>query len=191
MGELMRGLRRFLYQRDLTDIVRFHLYAVTRSSNDRSFPDRPPIKSLVVVREMCLPLMIGCLSAVWGLSISAQLAASLVVVTGVLAAFFFQVSIQVLVRAASWVMSVEERSDDGYEYARLLHDLAASSSYAALISVSCALAAVGAGISSCGWNERLFVGMSLGLISHLLLTLVLVLVRVFLLTRGRILRVVT
>lgn len=185
----MAGARGFLRQRDPTSIVRFHYYAITRSSSDTSFPDSPRVSRLAVAREMCVPLIVGVFAAASGISISTQLAASLVVVAGILAAFFFQVSIQMLIRAASWTMSAAERSDDGYEYARLLHDLAASSSYAALVSVFCAFAAVGAGISSCGWNERLFSGIALGLVSHLLLTLLLVLVRVFLLTRGRILRV--
>lgn len=176
---------RFIDQRNPKFIVRFHFHAISRDADDLDFPENPRIPKSIILREAAVPIISGTCVSILDVSISSSMAASIVVVSGILAGFFFQLSMQMLGRAASLT---ERDSRTGRSvYVLLLQDLSASSSYAALVSVACAGVAVAVGVSCAGWNERILAGLCIAIIVHLTLTFVLVLVRVFALTRSRVL----
>ena len=174
---------RFIDQRNPKFIVRFH--SVDRDADDLDLPENPRITRSGILREATVPILCGACVGVLDVSISPSLAGSIVIVSGILAGFFFQLSMQTLERAASWA---EGNNYTGTSvYGLLLQDLSASSSYAALVSVVCTGVSIAVGISSAGWNERILAGLCAAMVVHLALTFVLVLVRVFSVTRSRLL----
>ena len=188
----MRLIRRFISQRDVSKIIRLHFHSVKFPTNGHALPSEPPkfcIKLLVV--ELFIPVLFGLLTSVTCHAFLKELASVLVLVCGIFSAFLFQVSIQMLIRSAAWRIKSEDQFDDKYRYGVLLHNLAANSSYASIISATCAISAIFAGISSYSWIECLLTGLTVGLFTHLILTFILVLVRLFLITRGQIISVYT
>lgn len=131
------------------------------------------------------PAALGVLAAILRIKISSTTAAALVTVTGILAAFFFQLSVQLLNRAADLALSNPTPSRETTDYASLLKLLSANAVYSALMAVAASTFALLAGISSCGWTETLFVSLTVFLCAHLAWTLMLIASRVFLLTQAR------
>ena len=134
---------------------------------------------------LVLPTTLGLLAVLTGVKISVTTAAALVTVTGILAAFFFQLSVQLLNRAIELAHSNAEPSRETSEYANLLMTLSANSLYSALVSVSAVVAALLAGTVSNGRFETALVFITITIAAHLLWTMLLVISRVFHLTRER------
>ena len=134
---------------------------------------------------LVMPMALGLIAAIAGVTISGTTAAALATVTGILAAFFFQLSVQLLNRAAELAHSNPEPNRQTSEYAVLLMTLSANTLYSALVSVSAVVAALLAEIVSNGWSETALVYITITITAHLLWTMLLVISRVFHLTRER------
>lgn len=143
----------------------------------------PTVRDLLGL--LILPAALGSMAAVSGVKISIATSAALVTVTGILAAFFFQLSVQLLNRAADLAHSDAGPSRQTSEYADLLMTLSTNAVYSALVSVAASVSALSAGIVSCGWPETLVVCSTTIICTHLLWTLLLVISRVYHLTRER------
>lgn len=138
-----------------------------------------------ITEQFLLPLVVGAAAAICGIKVSGTTAAALLTLAGIFAAFFFQLSVQLLDRAAAWAESDPQPGPETTRYALLLEDLSANTTYAALIAALAAIAALAVGISNAGWPERLCAGIAGAMLVHLATTLFLVATRVFLLTRAR------
>lgn len=138
-----------------------------------------------LLEQVGVPVGVGVVAAYMGLEISGTTAAAILTLSGIFAAFFFQLSVQLLDRAANWAEGDPAPGRDTSEYARLLEDLSASTTYAALVATLCSAAALAVGITQQGWQERVLAALVVGLLAHLATTLLLVAVRVYLLTRAR------
>jgi len=134
---------------------------------------------------LMLPAALGSLVTIADATISVATSAALVTVTGILAAFFFQLSVQLLNRAADLVHSSNGPSQATSEYAELLMTLSTNSVYSAVVAIAASVFALSAGIATCGWLETLLVCSTTVISTHLLWTLLLVMSRVYLLTRER------
>ena len=141
-----------------------------------------------IVEHYIIPVVCGIVALYLNFKISEAIAISLVTITGIFAAFFFQLSISLLGRAASWSEGNPQPSRDTTRYASLLGEISANSSYSALIAILTAAFAVAVGISDEGWVERVCVSVTVVLLAHLVVTILFISVRVFLLTRARLIR---
>lgn len=108
----------------------------------------------------------------------------LLTVAGLLSALLFGLVLQVADRTTTWADSAPERGQATSDHAAYLGELTANAGYAALVSIAAAVAFVVASTSH-GWLLRVFAAVSLGLGSHLVLTLLMVMKRVFNLTLQR------
>lgn len=138
-----------------------------------------------IVEQFIVPTAAGFLAVLLGLEVSGTMSIALLTLSGIFAAFFFQLSVQILNRASEWAEGNPQTGAGANQYAQLLEVLAANAVYAAFIATLLACAALAAGISTSGWTESIAVGLVMMLTAHLLITLLLVAVRVFLLTRAR------
>ena len=108
----------------------------------------------------------------------------LLTVSALLSAFLFGLMLQVADRAATWADSAPERGRATSDHATYLAELAANAGYASLVSILTSVAFVVASTSH-GWVLRVAAALGLGLGSHLVLTLLMVMKRVFNLTLQR------
>ena len=97
----------------------------------------------------------------------------------------FQLTIQLLDRAAAWVESHPKPGPHTSKHALLLEELSANAGYAALISVIAAAVAIVCIIATAGLAERLLASILAIIMAHMGSTILLVGRRVFLLTRAR------
>lgn len=138
-----------------------------------------------VAEQYVLPVLGGIVATVLEVKISGTTAAAILTLAGIFAAFFFQLSVQLLDRAADWAESDPMPGPETTRYALLLEELSANTTYAALAATLTAAAALAVGISTSGWLERVSAALTVALLAHLAATLLLVAARVFLLTRAR------
>jgi hypothetical protein len=134
-----------------------------------------------------IPVVVGAL-AVWridDLHIGVALAGALAALAGLMGAFLFQLSIQLLTQIAQWADSAPDHGVATSRYGVLLEELSANTAYACVIAIVCAACLVGSAVAEAGWPERLLAGLSIGLLGHLALTLLMVLRRVFLLSQEK------
>ena len=135
--------------------------------------------------QLALPLAASGVAIVLRCNIPIVLAASLVTLTGIFSAFCFQLSVEVLIRAAAWAESKPEPGESTSSYAFLLEHLGANAMYAAMLSALVASTTLVAGVLDDGWPAYIFTSVTCGLALHLIMTMLLVLVRIFYLTRSR------
>lgn len=131
-----------------------------------------------------LPLGITDLLIWKNVRLSAIASVGLLTVAGLLSAFLFGLMLQVADRATTWADSAPERGPATSDHATYLAELAANAGYAALVSIVASVAFVVASTSH-GWLLRVTAALGLGLGSHLVLTLLMVMKRVFNLTLQR------
>lgn len=172
-------------------IIWYHFSALERGPNDITLASRPRLRISTILRDCAVPLASGSAVGVLKFPISTEVSSSILLVSGVLAAFSFQASVQMFERSVALHSDDVKMDRDEYNYGLLLHDVAASSSYAVLISLATAILALAVGISTSGWNEWVLASLTVTFVVHLTLTLVSVLVRVFYLTRGKVRRSLT
>lgn len=110
--------------------------------------------------------------------------AALLTVTGLLSVFLFGVITQVSGRAMDYADSRPPRGPETSAHAIYLLELAANAGYASLV---CTAAAVSFAVASIGsrWTLRISSAVGLGLATHLVLVLLMVMVREYLLTQER------
>lgn len=137
------------------------------------------------IQQYVMPLSVGLISALLQLELSTNIGIAILTLSGLFSAFLFQLTIQVLERAASWNDTRPLPGPETSRHANLLAELSANAAYAALISAATAVAALLASITSSGGPEQIAVVLTLILLSHLGTTLLLVVRRVFLLTVER------
>ena len=138
-----------------------------------------------LLKQFLLPLLCGTVSVLCAVELSETAAAGIVAITGVLAAFGFQLAVHLLDRAAAWADSRPRPSSETSEYAFLIEELSANTIYASFVSATSAIVALAAGFVNGGWPERLLVGTLAILLSHLAVTMMLVMTRVYLLTKAQ------
>ena len=132
-----------------------------------------------------MPAGVGVTVSFIEFTVSTTISVALLTLSGIFSAFFFQLSVQLLNRAAEWAESNPETGKSANEYAHLLEVLGANSAYAALVATGAACAALATAITRDGWPESVTVGIAVALATHLIVTLLLVAARVFLLTKAR------
>lgn len=182
---------RFLVLVNPWPVIVSHYAALGRDRDDFVLQSHPKLEVLSVLPHLSIPALCCALAILLDMNVNAGVAASILVVTGILAAFFLQLSISVFLRAAMWVETRPAPSLMTSQYGALLNDLGASSAYAALVSIGCCFASLAVAVSECGWNERVLSGVLLLTVVHLILTLLAVVRRVFLITHERVRRAVT
>jgi hypothetical protein len=131
-----------------------------------------------------LPLLVALVSYWRDFEISEAVRIALLTVSGILAALLFGVMLQISERALAWV---EERPQPGpttSSHAINLEELAANSGYASLVCIAAAIAFAASSGAEGLWL-RLFSAIGTGLGTHLILVLLMVMKRVFALTRAR------
>lgn len=146
---------------------------------------RPGPTGADLLEQLIFPLLCGTFSTVCSVKLSETAAAGIVAMTGVLSAFGFQLAVHLLDRAATWSDSRPRPGSDTSQYASLVEELSANTIYASFVSAVSAMAALAAGFVNGGWPERLLVGFLAILLSHLLVTMMLVMTRVYLLTKAQ------
>lgn len=127
-------------------------------------------------------VVIGCLAG--HLELPSAASAGLLTVAGVLTAFLFGVMLQVAERAFDWSDSNPPQGPDTSRHAIFLAQIAANAGYAALVSTAAAAAFVVAAFAN-GASLEISSAIGLGLATHLMLVLLMVVSRVFALTQER------
>ena len=145
----------------------------------------PGLRKRDILEQLVLPLLCGAVSTGLSVSLSETAAAGIVAVTGVLSAFGFQLAVNLLHRAATWNDTRPKPSPETSRYASLIQELSANTIYASFVSAMSAMVALAAGFLNGGWPERLLAGALALLLSHLVITMMLVMTRVHLLTRAQ------
>lgn len=133
-----------------------------------------------------LPILAAILLAVFDVTLSPSASVGLLTISGLLGAFLFGVMLQISDRAMNWADDPPPQGRDTSDHAIYLEQLAANAGYASLVSLAAAIAyVVAATADGHPWVLRIAsaVGLALGL--HLLLTLLMVMKRVFALTQQR------
>ena len=131
-----------------------------------------------------VPLALAGLLIWKNVQLSAISSVGLLTVAGLLSAFLFGLMLQVADRATTWADSAPERGQATSDHATYLEELAANAGYSALVSIAAAVAFVVASTSH-GWLLRVVAAVGLGLGGHLVLTLLMIMKRVFNLTLQR------
>ena len=138
-----------------------------------------------ILEQVVLPLACGTCVTVLKIELSGATSAGILAITGVASAFCFQLGVQLLDRAANWAENRPEPGPDTTKYASLIEELSANTMYAAYVAALAGIAAFSAGVTDEGWPERTLVCATAIVTAHFLVTLMLVMARVFLLTRAR------
>ena len=138
-----------------------------------------------------LPLLVGLgVSVGLKVELSVPASAGLLTVTGLLAALLFGVMLQISDRAMEWADNPPPQGPETTDYSIFLRDIAASSGYAALVSIGSSLAFVAASLLH-GPVLIAFSGIGIALGLHLVLVVLMVMKRVYALTQSRLNRVMT
>ena len=141
-----------------------------------------------VVEHYAVPMIFGTIAFTLDFGISTRTVTALVTVTGLFAAFFFTLSINILGRAASLFETNPQPGRATTQYALLLEGLSANAHYSALVAILTSICVLIVGILRRGWADRIFTAVTVVLLVHLVVTILFVSIRVFLLTRSRIVR---
>ncbi len=119
-----------------------------------------------------------------GVRLPVPTSVGLLTVAGLLSAFLFGLMLQMADRATTWADDPPERGPATSAHAEYLKELAANSGYASLVSIATCVAFVVASSTS-GLPLRVSSAVGVALGSHLVLTLLMVMKRVFALTVER------
>lgn len=169
----MRGTSKI----DPSPIIASHLRALVDADGKWSRRD--------YVEQFGLPGAAGLAVLIGDVAISTGTATAVLTLAALFAAFLFQLTVQLLDRAADWAQSDPPTGPATSRYAQLLAELSASAGYASFVSAVTASAALAVAITQRGWQERLLAATTVAFLLHLAATLLLVSRRVFLLTTER------
>jgi hypothetical protein len=138
-----------------------------------------------------LPVLAGLIGLWRHLHLPSPASVGLLTVSGLLSAFLFALMLQVADRASGWADTHPTPSRETSQRVTYLTELAANAGYTSLISIAAAITFVIASACSKGWPLLAFscVGVALGV--HLVLTMMMVMKRVFGLTQDQLQRVRT
>jgi hypothetical protein len=142
----------------------------------------------VIVFE-CLPLLGAALVLWFDVRLGTAAAVGLLTIAGLLGAFLFGVMLQVSDRAMNWADAHPIPSRDTSDDATYLEELAANAGYASLVCIAASVAFVIASVTQdYTWPLRVSSAIGLGLAMHLVLTLFMVMKRVFAFTQAKLTR---
>jgi hypothetical protein len=130
------------------------------------------------------PAVFGFACLLLNVRLSVAAATALLVVSGLLGAFLFGTMLQISQRALDWADSAPQPGPDTTHHAVFLSELAANSGYASLVCIVAAISYFVATIATGPWL-RLSSALSIGITSHLVLVLLMVVRRVYALTEER------
>ncbi len=111
--------------------------------------------------------------------------AALLTTSGLLAGFFFGVMLQIATRSAGWASEKPEPSKETTHQANFLEEIAANAGYASLVSIVAAATFAVAIAVNPEDAIVIFSGLGLALLTHLILMLCMVMVRVLAWTHDR------
>jgi hypothetical protein len=131
-----------------------------------------------------LPAFVAGVVYVEAVKLPVAASTGLLTVTGILGAFLFGAMLNVAERAASWAEKAPGPSQSTSALATYLSELAGNAGYAALVSIVTATGLVVAAVT-CGTILRVSSAICLGLAGHLLLTLFMIMKRIYVLTEQR------
>jgi hypothetical protein len=134
-----------------------------------------------------VPLVVAVVCVWRDIHLPTAASVGLLTVAGLLSAFLFGVMLQISERAMSWADSQPERGEATSAHADFLRDVAANAGYAALVSVATAVAFVVVSATP-HTAEVVLSAVGLGLATHLVLVLLLVITRVFALIDQRLIK---
>ena len=128
--------------------------------------------------------------------LSGTASGALLAASGLFGAFLFSVMLRIAQRAMEWAQSVPEPGADASQHARFLQEVSANAGYAALVAIAAVVAYVVAALTAgdptlpaasrgAEWPLRASSAVGLALGVHLMFTLLLVMKRIFALTRER------
>jgi hypothetical protein len=161
---------------DPSPIVRGHLATLVGADGHPRTRD--------YVEQAGVPVAVGIGAGLGNAVISTTTGTAVLTLAGLFAAFLFQLTIQLLDRAADWAESSPLPSPATSRYADLLGELSANTGYAALVAGLTASVGLVAGLLPSGLIERLTAALLVCLLAHLGVTLLLVANRTYLLTRA-------
>jgi hypothetical protein len=148
-------------------------------------------RSADYVEQYALPVVAVGVAVLLDVRITVEGGAAILAFTGIFAAFMFQLTIQLLDRAATWADDHPPPGPATSRHASLLEELSANAAYAALVSLSATTVSLGLAFSSRlpadGMLGVLLAAGAVGLLTHLGTTVLLITRRVFLLTQARLL----
>ncbi|WP_320672397.1 hypothetical protein [Patulibacter defluvii] len=119
-----------------------------------------------------------------GIEMSSTAAAGLLTVTGLIGAFLFGVMLQIADRALSWAESSPQQGPATSSHATFLKEISANAGYAALAASLASVVFVAASVTT-GLANRISASVGIAVGIHALLTLLMVMVRVYALTESR------
>lgn len=173
----------------IVKIVSRHLHGIDRQSYELDIEQDARISKRVVAREYIPPLIIAPLVLIIEFDLSGESATIILLISGVLTAFFFQVVVQMLERSAVllWESASESRTVSK-SYILLIFDVAASSTYAILVSISVSISTLCVIEFEGGLSIEIASAISLCLFAHLIFVLVNMVFRLFDIIQGNIRR---
>jgi hypothetical protein len=132
------------------------------------------------------PFVAAVLLFAFDVKLRVEASVGLLTISGLLSAFLFGVMLQVSERAVDWADSHSEPSQDTSDHAAYLEELSANAGYASLVCIAAAVAYVVASTTAHHpWPLRISSAIGLALGIHMVLTLFMVMRRVFALTQQR------
>jgi hypothetical protein len=150
--------------------------------------DRPRIQDYLIFDVT--PLAVAAISIWRSVKLSPAASGALLTAALLLSALLFGVMLQISQRAADWADNPPAPSKQTTDHARFLREIAANAAYSSLVCVAAAIAFVVATATGHLMLEiSSAVGLALG--TNLLLTLLMVIKRVFAVTEERLMRVRT
>lgn len=135
-----------------------------------------------------LPVIVGLVCAWRHVHLPGAASVGLLTVSGLMSAFLFALMLQVADRATGWADTHPVPSQATTEHAVYLLELAANAGYTSLVSVAAAMTFVVSSACSKGWPLLAFscIGVAIGV--HLVMTMMMVMKRVFGLTEDQLRR---
>lgn len=137
------------------------------------------------LEQYVLPLLCGLLAGINHVRLSEAIAIAILTLASIFAAFLFQLTIQLLDRAATWADQRPPPGPSTSEHADLLEELSANAGYASMVSGITGVAALVSTVPMNRWLEVAVSTATIVLLAHLGTALLLVIRRVFLLTKSR------
>lgn len=133
-----------------------------------------------------VPLVATIVVAVTTTTFDGSLLTGLVTVTGLAGAFFFGLMVQHLQAIMSWADSDPEPGTETSRHAKLLAELAANAAYASLLAFTASVLLVFAAVADSDAVKRSASALVAFVLTHFVLTVLMVIRRVFLLSIERI-----
>jgi len=153
-----------------------------------------------------IPLVVAALCLIGDVQLTGSASAGLLTVSGLIGAFLFGVMLQVSQRAMEWADASPAPSRSTTDHAELLRELSANAGYASLVCIAASASFVVAATTATDtpaasllaepqtgseWPLRISSALGLALVAHMVVTLLMVMKRIFAVTEERLNRAQT